>query len=328
MRGEQAGQKMCDLPAERVNPSPAFSFVGTDCFGPFTVKEGRKEIKKYGVVFTCLSSRAVHIEVLDDMTTDCFINVLRCFIAVRGPIRKLYSDQGTNFVGARNEFEKCKLEKYAITECFDWVFNVPHSSHMGGVWERQIKTIRNILNSMLLINGARLDTSSLRTFLYEAMSIINSRPLATVLDSDMPLTPNQLLTMKSCSTSSPPGHFDEQDTYSRKRWRVVQSLATEFWAKWKTNYVNNLQQRDKWVHKTDDIQLGDIVLVEDCNTPRSDWAVAKVIKTIPSKDQLIRKVVVEIADANRVSDKGKRILKPTVLERPVHKLVHLFRAGA
>ncbi|XP_030581660.1 uncharacterized protein LOC115777804 [Archocentrus centrarchus] len=103
LRRPVEGQRMSDLPRERVEPSPPFSYCGMDCFGPFTTKQGRKEQKRYGVVFTCFSSRAIHIEMLDDMSTDALINGLRCFIALRGSVRQIKCDQGTNFVGAKNE---------------------------------------------------------------------------------------------------------------------------------------------------------------------------------------------------------------------------------
>ena len=89
---------MANLPEDRVESAPPFTYCGMDCFGPFTIKEGRRELKKYAVIFTCMSSRAVHIEHLDDMTTDAFINALRCFTAIRGPVQQLRSDQGSNFV--------------------------------------------------------------------------------------------------------------------------------------------------------------------------------------------------------------------------------------
>ena len=101
---------MAELPTERVEASDPFSYM--DCFGPFLVKKGRKEYKRYGLIFTCLSSRAVHIEMLEDLTTDMFINALRCFISLRGAIRQLHCDCGTNFVGARNEL------KEALKECY------------------------------------------------------------------------------------------------------------------------------------------------------------------------------------------------------------------
>ena len=141
-------------------------------------------MKRYAVIFTCMSSRAVHIEELDDMTTDAIINALRCFMAIRGPVRQLRSDQGTNFVGARNELANAlkeldngRIQSLLLGNRCDFVMNVPYSSHRGGVWERQIRTTRSILNTVLGQFKGRLDTSSLRTFLYEAMAIINNRPL-------------------------------------------------------------------------------------------------------------------------------------------------------
>ncbi len=106
MRRPVEEQRMADLPADRVEPSPPFSYSGVDCFGPFYTKQGRKEFKRYGLLFTCLSSRAVHLEMLEDLSTDAFLNALRCFIAIRGAVRQIRSDQGTNFVGAKNELEK------------------------------------------------------------------------------------------------------------------------------------------------------------------------------------------------------------------------------
>lgn len=93
--------KMADLPEDRMEVTPPFTYCGLDCFGPFYVKEARKELKKYGLILTCMCSRANHIEMLDDLTTDAFINALRGFIAIRGNVRQLRCDQGTNFVGAK-----------------------------------------------------------------------------------------------------------------------------------------------------------------------------------------------------------------------------------
>lgn len=97
------GQKMADLPRDRMETTLPFTYCGMDCFGPFYVKEGRRELKRYGLLFTCLCSCAVHIELLNDMTADAFINAFRAFIALSGNVRLLRSDQGTNFVGARRE---------------------------------------------------------------------------------------------------------------------------------------------------------------------------------------------------------------------------------
>ncbi len=104
-------QRMAELPKERVEASTPFTYCGMDCFGPFIIKRNRKEYKRYGLIFTCLYSRAVHLEMLEDLSTDSFINALRCFISLRGAVCKLYCDQGRNFIGARNEL------KEALKQC-------------------------------------------------------------------------------------------------------------------------------------------------------------------------------------------------------------------
>ncbi|XP_064109597.1 uncharacterized protein LOC135217561 [Macrobrachium nipponense] len=172
-------QKMANLPEDQIEDAPPFTFSGMDCFGPFLIKERRK---CYGVLFTCMASRAVHIEMLDDMSTDAFINALRCFLALRGRVQALCSDQGTNFLGAKNEFERgmkeldvARLKAFMSDHQCEFVMNVPHSSHTGGVWERQIRTARSILPSLMNEAKGRLDSSSFRTLLYEVMHIMNSR---------------------------------------------------------------------------------------------------------------------------------------------------------
>ena len=255
LRGQTSGQKMSDLPTFRLEESAPFTHIGMDCFGPFVTVDARKEKKRYGVVFTCLASRAVHIEVIDDMSTDTFINSLRCFVAIRGPVRSIVCDRGSNFIGASNELKRAAKEiNYDLVkntlsyENCDFFFNVPQSSHMGGVWERQIRTIRNILNAIMKQHSKRLNLASLRTFMYETMAIVNSLPIAvsTLGDSTQePLTPNHLLTMKSKIALPLPGRFDADDIYSRKRWRIVQQLCNEFWIDGgKSTYVTYRQDKN------------------------------------------------------------------------------------
>lgn len=134
-----------------------------------------------------MSPRAIHLETAASLDTDSFINALRCFLSRRGPVRQLRSDNGTNFVGARQELKEALeemnesriKEELLKTQC-DWIkfkMNVPATSHMGGVWERQIRTVRSILSSLLSSNGTQLDDESLRTLTCEAEEIVNSRPL-------------------------------------------------------------------------------------------------------------------------------------------------------
>ena len=189
-------------------------------------------------------------------STDSFLHALRRFIARRGQVREIRSDNGTNFVGARRELREAinEMDQKEVTEKLrqqniDWKFNPPAASHMGGVWERQIRTARRILDTLLREHGSRLDDESLQTLMCEVESIINSRPL-TVISSDVrdpyPLSPNQILTMKTGIVLPPPGKFQRNDVYMRRRWRRVQYLCNLFWSRWKREYLPTLQESAKW----------------------------------------------------------------------------------
>ena len=130
-----------------------------------------------------------------------------------------------------------------------WKQNPPAASHMGGLWECQIRSVRSILSALMQEHGHTLDNESFRTLLTEVECIINSRPL-TVPSSDPedldPLTPNHILTMKSRVVMPPPGNFQKANLYLRKRWKCVQYLSNVLWSRWRKEYIQNLQQRVKW----------------------------------------------------------------------------------
>jgi len=333
-RSAPRGQKMADLPVDRLESVPPFTYTGVDYFGPWLIREGRKEMKRYGVIFTCLCCRAIHLEIAAFLSTDSFLNALRRFMSIRGPVRELRSDRGTNFVGAEHELASAiaELDEQRISQfligqgCDNLLFkmNPPHASHMGGVWERQIRSVRNVLSLLLHQHGSQLNDESLRTLMCEAAAIVNSRPLTTQNLSDPlslnPLTPNHLLTMKSKVLLPPPGNFQRTDLYSRKYWRRVQYLANQFWERWRKEYLQNLQIRKKWSRPIRNHKVGDIVLVIDENLPRCQWQLARIIEAEADQDDLVRKVKVEIATCS-LDSRGRRQESVSVLERPIHKLV-------
>ena len=337
LRAAPQEQKMADLPEDRLEPSPPFTFSAVDYFGPWFVKEGRKQLKRYGVLFTCLCSRAIHLEVSNTLSTDSFINAYRRFIGRRGPVRQLRSDQGTNFVGAMNELQQAlselnheKIREELLKSSCDWVkfkMNVPHASHVGGVWERQIRTVRSVLASLLERHGSQLDDESLRTFMVEAEAIVNCRPLTvdSISSSQFsePLTPNHLLTMKSKVVLPPPGDFQRVDLYLSKRWRRVQYLVNEFWCKWKREFLQSLQSRQKWISVKRNLQVDDVVIVKDDSLPRNRWKLARVSETYPDNDGLVRKVRIVVA-TDALDDLGRPTKAAVYLERPVQKLVLLL----
>ena len=201
-----------------------------------------------------MSSRAIHLETAASLDTSSIINALRRFISVRGAIRQLRSDRGTDFVGVSRELHEAKeemnhsqLQHHLSNQGCDYItfkHNTPSDSHMCGVWERLILAVRNVLSSLTHDFGASLDDESLRTFLCETMTIVNCRPLTVDGLNDPlmaePLTPNHLLTMKSKILLPPPGNFQRPDLYCRKRWRRVQYLANEFWTRWKNEFLRTL----------------------------------------------------------------------------------------
>ena len=314
---------MATLPSVRVNEAPPFTHCGLDCFGPFIVKDGRKESKRYGLIVTCMASRAVHIELLEDMTTDSFINAVRTVVAIRGPIQTIQSDQGTNFIGAASLLQSDGTDSNLKSMNITMNFNPPHSSNFGGVWERQIRTIRSVLQGLGTRHGGRLSTSLLRTLFYEVMAIINCRPLTSTTDDMLQITPNILLTMKSDVVLPPPSTFEEADIYARKRWRVVQQLANEFWTRWRKQYLLFLQSRQKWVNKVPEIRVGDIVLLCDDNAVRNQWPLARVVECNLSHDSVVRSVKVLVGSKTYPKDSNKRVY----LTRPISKLVVLVRSN-
>ena len=339
-RGHLLNQKMEDLPQDRLEEVPPFTYCGVDFFGPFAIKEKRSIVKRYGVIFTCLGSRGVHLETANSLTTSSFINALSRFLNRRGPVRNIRSDQGTNFVGASNELKNAlkemdeeKISAYLHENSCEWIpfqFNVPHASHMGGVWERQIRTVREAIQSTLMKAGDQLDDEAFRTFITEAENIINSRPLSVSNlcspDAPEPLTPNHLLTMKSKIVLPPPGNFQREDLYCRKQWRRVQFLTNEFWSRWRQEFLQNLQTRQKWIHPKRNVKINDIVISKEDSGIRNQWPLARVYEVYPSEDGQVRKCKILMGDKS-LDNHGKRQSKPVYLQRPVHKLVLLLAAG-
>ena len=306
-------QLMSDLPEDRITPGdPVFTNVGVDLFGPFVVKVGRRQEKRYGVIFTCLAVRAVHIEVANSLSTDGFINALRRFISRRGPVRTIRCDNGTNFVGAerelRREIETSRdVHEAMLRRGIEWKFNPPGASHFGGSWERLIRSVRKILGAIL--GQQRLDDEGLQTLLCEVECILNSRPL-THVSSDAgdlePLTPNHFLHLRG-GAADPPGTFTCEDIYKR-RWRHVQHLAGLFWTRWVKEYLPTLQKRQKWVDVQKNLSVDDVVLVVGEGS-RGQWRLGRIKDTHTDDRGLVRKALVRVGHSEYL--------------RPISKLVKL-----
>eukprot|EP00794_Sanderia_malayensis_P004022 gene4022-4571_t len=194
---------------------------------------------------------------------------------------------------------------------------------MGGVWERQIRSVRAILSSLLKNHGHSLDDESLRTLLTESEAIVNSHPLTVETLSDphsvRPLTPNHLLTMKSKVIMPPPGVFQKADLYCRRRWRRVQHLLNEFWSRWKKEYLMLLQPRQKWTEPRRNYRIGNVVLLKE-SSDRNDWPMGKVIIANADRNGFVRSVTLLLAKRDDIDTRHRK------LDRPVNKLVLLLES--
>lgn len=289
-----------------------------DYFGPFDVKRGRSNIKRYGVIFTCLNSRAVHLEIASSLDTDSCINAIRRFVARRGSPKLIRSDNGTNIVGAERELRECikqwnqsRLNNELNQKGIQWEFNPPAASHFGGIWERLIRIVRKILYSLQKEQMIRLDDESLSTLMCEVEAILNNRPITKASDSpdDLDaLTPNDIL-LPGQKQVGPPVVSDKRDRYVKRRWRQVQYLADIFWKRWAKEYLPCLQERQKWIQPKRNIAVGDVVLVMDGGI-RNSWILARVTEVFTDKRGLVRTATVKT--------------KCTSLKRPIHKLCTLL----
>ena len=326
LRGDFEKQKMADLPSSRITPGPPFSAVGVDTFGPWNIvtrktRGGVAESKRWAIMFTCLTTRAVHIELVESMSSSSFINALRRFIGLRGNVTEFRSDQGTNFIGATEDLGietiRGPVKNFLDQSRIKWIFNAPHSSHMGGVWERMIGITRRILDALLLgPKGKNLTHEVLSTLMVEVSAIINSRPITSISnDPDMPfiLSPAVLLNQKISGHFSTCVNVNIRDIY-KEQWKQVQVLSDFFWKQWKDQYLHTLQSRRKWITEQPNLRVGDAVVVKDKSEARCKWPVGLIEEVFPSADGLVRKVRVRIVVNG----------KPCIYTRPICELIRLW----
>lgn len=295
------------LPADRVRPNPAFHTTGIDYCGPFLYKpETRNKApeKCYISIFICFSTKATHLEVVKDLTTASFIAALRRFISIRGKPRIIWTDNGTNFVGAKNELAELRelflsdphnsaVSEVCLANGIDWNFIPPRSPHFGGLWEAAVKSAK--YHFFRAAGSSVLTLEELRTLVYEISAILNSRPLYAISESPDDssfLTPAHFL-IGSTFTA-----IDEPDITHLKegrlnRWQRVCQMRQIFWRKWSTEYLTILQERSKWKTSRTALKAGSLVLLKDENLPALKWRLGKVESTIPGDDGVPRVAMVK-----------------------------------
>ena len=318
LHGPLLRQQMAPLLEEQMTPNkPPFTYVGIDYFGPLLVKTQDTTTKRYGCLFTCLATRAVHLEVANTLTADSFLAAFQRFVSRRGMPEVVHSDNGRNLVSGDRELKRClsdwnhsKIGRHMVKREIEWHFNPPSASHMGGLWERLLRSTRTILKS--LIKEQLLNDEQLLTLMTETENILNSRPITHVSrdpDDPLPLTPNMLLMMKS-ETHIPYRICENENSPTRKLWRQIQYLVNVFWRRWVREYLPTLQRRQKWQRSTRDLRVGDVVLLAHEKVSRGQWPLGVVEDVKTGRDGHVRSCVVKTKDSKAV----KPITKLCLLE--------------
>ncbi|XP_071095649.1 uncharacterized protein [Haliotis cracherodii] len=306
-KAKPAYPMMAPLPKMRLRKSfRAFSQAAVDYAGPFITVQGRGKSrqKRYLCLFTCLTTRAVHLEMAYSLDTSAFLNAFYRMVNRRGLPQDVISDNGTNFVGAVKELKELlhMLDQDAVRRSManrgvKWHFNPPYSPHFGGVFETMIKSAKRAIFA-ILGNGDVTD-EELETAFTGAEALINSRPLtyqSTHPQDEIPLTPNHFLHGQIGGMFAPES-VDTTDYHPRKRWRRIQELMRHFWKRWMKEWLPGLNPRRKWRTPSRDLCIDDVVLVISPDTPRGQWPLGRIVKTYPGRDGHVRVVDVRIGQS-------------------------------
>ncbi|XP_051159838.1 uncharacterized protein LOC127280693 [Leptopilina boulardi] len=279
-----------------------FTNCGLDYFGPLYVTVGRRREKRWGALFTCLSTRGIHLEIVHSLSADSAIMALRRMMSRRGQPSVIFTDNGTNFVGASREIktaftemEKNQQLQFAAENKIKWVFTPPIAPHMGGAWERLVRSVKVSLRAILTEQAPKEELLS--TLFAEVEHCINSRPLTHVsLDPQEKeaLTPNHFL-IGSSSGKAICARFRGVTECTKSQWLKAQRLADQFWERWLKEYVPTMIARQKWTEETDPLEVGDVVLVAHPQETRSSWPRGIIEAVYPGPDGRIRVVMVKTA---------------------------------
>lgn len=296
-------QPMADLPLDRCQVSAPFYKVGVDYAGPFSITTGRirgaRVTKAYVCAFVCFTTKAVHLELASDLTTPCFIAAYRRFISRRGNSAMIFSDNGTNFVGAHREFNdlarlltsdhhQTTIISTASSVGTDWRFIPPSAPHFGGLWEATVKATKHHLRRVM---GTQLLTyEEFTTLLTQIEAILNSRPLCPMSadPSDLSvLTPGHFLIQRPL-TDPPIADLTFNIGNRLKRWQLLEHARDAFWKRWQVEYLHNLQQRSKWLGPATTISPGTMVLIKSSQAPALSWPLGRISRVFPGPDGVVR----------------------------------------
>ena len=325
-----AEQMMADLPSNRVNAERPFLNVGLDYAGPISLrvmksKRGRKQdyqtYKGYVALFICFSTRAIHLEVVSDLSSGAGLAAVDTFVSLRGLPESITSDRATNFQGVANELRSLismvnspehnyDMTKFCAERHIKWKMNPPAAPHFGGYWEAGIKSFK--YHFRRVVGTTPLTFEEAHRVVAKISACLNSRPL-TALSSDPNdlnvLTPGHFITGDSL-LALPQQNLTKKAVNLLTRWQLVQRLTQHFWQRWSKEYLTRLQQRPKWWKYVKNITEGELVLIRDDNQPPLKWKLGRVMKVHPGQDHKVRAVTLKTADGEIVRPIVKVSLLP------------------
>lgn len=297
-------QFMAELPVERVTATRPFTITGIDYWGPISLKPIHRRAapgKAYVAVFVCFTTKAVHLELVGDLSTAKFIQALRRFVARRGLCAEIFSDNGRNFIGAANELRQMiqsnQHQQAIIEECASngirWRFNPPKASHFGGLWEAAIQSAQK--HFVRALGTQTLCIEVMQTLLTQIECCLNSRPIVPLSDdpSDFePLSPGHFLTGSSLK-AVPDVNVTTSPMNRLSNYQQIQKLLQHIWQRWHTEYLCTLQSRTKWINHPVNIQRGQLVVLKEENAPPLHWPTARVVDLHPGTDGITRVVTIK-----------------------------------
>ncbi|XP_055588828.1 uncharacterized protein LOC129741146 [Uranotaenia lowii] len=292
-------------PARLAHHEQAFTYTGLDYFGPLQVKLGRSRVKRWIALFTCLTVRAVHLEVAYSLSTESCISCVRRFVGRRGSPMEFFTDNGTNFQGAERALRDQISQGLSATFTSantKWNFNPPGAPHMGGAWERLVQSVKAAMADAY--KDGKLDDEGLYTLVVESECMVNKRPLTYLpLETEQAeaLTPNHFLLLSSNGIKVPRRNLQESNTSKEEShrkllgnsWAVIQHKLDIFWQRWLVEYLPVIRRQPKWFEETKPLEAGDLVMVVE-TTQRGNWERGKIIEMLANPDGRSRKAIVQI----------------------------------